>query len=124
LRIVTGCLRPTPADNLPILASIQPAELRRNGATQSLRHRATEPGHVLDSAVTHPSSAEARRLKMRHPFALAAQQLISFSDSNIRVAHWADHQWHTEWRDSFTTLRIFIPDTGTHPPGMTHETRA
>jgi len=31
LRIVTGCLRPTPADNLPILAEIQPAELRRNG---------------------------------------------------------------------------------------------
>jgi len=27
LRIVTGCLRPTPADNLPILAGIQPAAL-------------------------------------------------------------------------------------------------
>ena len=39
LRIVTGCLlRPFPADNLPILASIQPAELRRNGATLSLAH--------------------------------------------------------------------------------------
>ena len=33
LRIVTGRLRATPADNLPTLASIQPAELRRNGAT-------------------------------------------------------------------------------------------
>jgi len=29
LRIVTRCLRPTPADNLPILAGIQYAELRR-----------------------------------------------------------------------------------------------
>ena len=29
LRIVTGCLRPTPTDYLPILAGIQPAELRR-----------------------------------------------------------------------------------------------
>jgi len=28
LRIVTACLHPTPADNLPILAGIQPAELR------------------------------------------------------------------------------------------------
>jgi len=36
LRIVTGCLRPTPADNLPILAGIQPAELRCRGATLSL----------------------------------------------------------------------------------------
>jgi len=31
LRIVTGCLRPTPADDLPMLAGIQPAELRRSG---------------------------------------------------------------------------------------------
>ena len=36
LRIVTGCLCPTPADDLPILAGIQPAELRRRGATLSL----------------------------------------------------------------------------------------
>ena len=28
LRIVTGCLSPTPADKFPILAGIQPAELR------------------------------------------------------------------------------------------------
>ena len=46
LRILTGCLRPTPADNLPILAGIQPAELRRNGATLSLARRAMEPGHL------------------------------------------------------------------------------
>jgi len=42
LRIVTGCLRPTPADNLPILAGIQPAELRRSGATLSLGCRAMD----------------------------------------------------------------------------------
>jgi len=35
LRIVTGCLRPTPVDNLPVLAGIQPAELRRKGTTLS-----------------------------------------------------------------------------------------
>jgi len=42
LRIVTGCLRPTPADNLPILAGIQPAELRRKGATLSVARRAMD----------------------------------------------------------------------------------
>ena len=46
LRIVTGCLRPTPADNLPILAGIQPSELRRRGAPLSLGSRAMEPGHM------------------------------------------------------------------------------
>jgi len=83
LRIVTECLRPTPADNLPILAGIQPAELRRNGTTLSLARHAIDPGHLLQSALTCPPSANARRLKSRHPFMLAAQQLISSSDNNI-----------------------------------------
>ena len=47
LRIVTRCLRPIPVDNLPILAGIQPAELRRNGATLSLTHRAMKPCHGI-----------------------------------------------------------------------------
>ena len=34
-RIVTGCLRPTPIDTLPIFSDIQPAEFRRLGATIS-----------------------------------------------------------------------------------------
>ena len=32
LRIVTGCLRPTPTDHLPVLSGIQPVEVRRMGA--------------------------------------------------------------------------------------------
>ena len=39
LRIVTGCLRPTPTDHLPVLSGIQPVELRQMGATLSLAHR-------------------------------------------------------------------------------------
>ena len=125
LRIVTGCLRPTPADTLPILAGIQPAELRRSGAALSLGRRAKEPGHLLLSALTRPSSADARRLKSRHPFVPAAQHLISFSDINIiRAAQWADHQWNAGWADSPTRLRTLIPDTGIHIPGMTLPRRA
>jgi len=66
--------------------------------------------------------ANAWRLKSRHSFVPAAQQLISSSDNNIRVAHWADHQCKSEWVDNLTRLRskiTFIPDTSTHPPGMT-----
>ena len=36
-----------------------------------------EPGHLLHSALTHPSSANARRLKSRHPFVLAAVHLTT-----------------------------------------------
>ena len=78
-----------------------------------------EPGHLLHSALTRPTSADARRLKSRHPFVPAVQQLISFSDNNIRAAQWADHQWNAEWADNPTRVCTLIPDTGTHTPGMT-----
>ena len=84
-----------------------------------------EPGHLLHSALTCPSSANARRLKSRHPFAPVAQQLISSSDNNnIRAAQWADRQWNAEWADNPTRLRTSIPDTGTHTSGMTLPRRA
>ena len=125
LWIVTWCLRPTPADNLPILAGMQSAELRRSGATLSLGCRAMEPGHLLHSALTCPPSAAARHLKSIHPFVPAAQQLISFSDSNnIRVTQWVNHQWNVEWADNPTRLRTLIPDTGTYFPGMILPRRA
>ena len=48
LRIVTGCLRPTPTEDLLVLADIQQAELRRLGATFSLTNRAIyDPNHAL-----------------------------------------------------------------------------
>ena len=38
MRIVIGCLRPTPTDCLPIFVGIQPAELRRQRATLCLTY--------------------------------------------------------------------------------------
>ena len=113
LRIMTGCLRPTPTDNLPILAGIQPAELRQRGVTLILGHRAMEHGVPWS---TRPSGATAWRLKSRHPFVPAAKQLISFSDNNIRAAHWADHQWNAEWADNPQDSALqFQTPVHTHP---------
>jgi len=116
---------PTPADNLAILTGIQPAELCRSGAKLSLGRHAMEPGHLIHSALTRPSSANARCLKSRHPFVSAAQQLISLSDNNnIRAAQWADDQWNAEWVDNRTRLHTLIQDTGTDPLRMTLLRRA
>jgi len=46
-----------------ILAGIQLVGLRLKVATLSLARRAVEPGHLRLSALTCPSSADARRLK-------------------------------------------------------------
>ena len=63
LHIDTGCLRPTPTDNLPVLSGIQPAELRRQGATLSLANRSVlDPDHILHSQLTEPQAASKNRL--------------------------------------------------------------
>ena len=111
-------MRPTPTHNLPILAGIQPAELCRNGATLPLARRAMESRHLLPSALTHPPSANARRLKSGHPLVPAAQQLISLSDNNnIRATLWVDHDGMRR-RSSFTTLRGFVLSSPTSAPTL------
>ena len=67
LRIASGCLKPTPTANLPILSGIQLADLRRNEATLHLGRRALEPKHPLHSKVANAKEFRPR-LKSRRPF--------------------------------------------------------
>ena len=119
LRIVTGCLRPTPVDNLPILAGIQPAGLRRKGATARLACRAVEHNNHLLHDRLAVTAEPPRRLKSRHPFVPAAQDLMQqCSDHNISAAGWADYMWRAEWEANTSKLRDLIPVPGTSPLGM------
>ena len=64
-RIVTGCLRPTPTDNLSVLSGIHPAELRRQEATLSLANRSSlDPGDVLHGPLTESQAASKERLNL------------------------------------------------------------
>ena len=120
LRIVTGCLRPTPTEYLPILSGIQPAELRRRGATLSLACRALKPHHLLHHKLAISASTERQRLKSRHPFVPAAHELLKkSSDSDISAAHWSDYAWSTEWQNKNTRLHSFVPNASVEPIGMT-----
>ena len=87
LRIVTGCLRPTPTEGLPVLAGIQPAELRRLGATLSLVNRAIhDPDHVLHGQLVGQQDAHQGRLRSRRPFVPVVWKLLdSLSKLDIRV---------------------------------------
>ena len=78
LRIVTGCLRPTPTDHLPILLGIQPAELCRMVATLSLAHRGSlDPDYILHGLLNGSSDARQVRLRSRRPFVPAARNLLN-----------------------------------------------
>ena len=78
LSIVTGCLRPTSTGRLPIFSGIQPAELRRLGATVSLAHRGSlDPDHILYSFLSGSSDTGQVRLRSRRSFVPAARSLLN-----------------------------------------------
>ena len=62
LRIVTGCLRPTPTDHLPIISGIQPAKLCQMGVTTSLANRGSlDPDDILCGLLSGSSDAREER---------------------------------------------------------------
>ena len=119
LRLVTGCLRSTPTDNLYALSDILPSELRRKRATLSLALRAQEPEHLLHNRLlSHPYGGH-RQLKSRRPFVPAALKLLDdLNESETSVTRWADRKWNIEWKNNTSRLHGYITDVSEPPPGM------
>ena len=94
LRIVTGCLRPTQTDHLPVLSGMQPAELRRLGATLSLNHRGSmDPDHILYGLLSGSSDTGQVRLRSRRPFVPAERNRSDdFARLGISASEWTNHK--------------------------------
>ena len=120
LRIVTGCLRPTPTDHLPILSGIQPAEFRRMAATPSLAHHGSlDPDHILHGLLSGSSDTRQVRLRSRRPFVPGARNLLdNLARLGIRASEWTNYKWKTEYCENASRLRAFVPKTGARPVEM------
>ena len=94
LRLVTGCLRPTATNHLPVLSGIQPAELRRLGATLSLAHRGSlHPDHILYGLLSGSSDTFQVRLRSRHSFVPGARNLLdNLAGLGIRASEWTNYK--------------------------------
>ena len=120
LRIITGCLRLTPTNHLPVLSGIQPAELRRLGATLSLAYRGSlDPDHILYGLLSGSSDTRQVRLRSRRPFVLAARNVLdNLARFGIRSFKWTNHKWKTKYCENASRLRAFVPGTGARSVGM------
>ena len=120
LRLVTGCLRPTPMDHLPVLSGIQSAELRGMGARLSLAHHGSlDPDHILYGLLSGFSDTGQVRLRSRRPFVPAGRNLLeNISKLGIRASEWTNHKWKTECCKAAFRLRAFVPETGARYVGM------
>ena len=94
LCIVTGCLRPTPTNHLPILLGIQPAELFQMEATLSLAHRGSlDPDHILYGLLSGSSDTCQVRLRSRRLFMSAARNLLdNLARLGICTSEWTNHK--------------------------------
>ena len=119
LHIVSGCLRPTPTDHLPVLSGIQPAE-RRMGETLSLAHRGSlDPDHILYGLLSGSSDTRQMRLRSRRPFAPGARNLLdNLARLGIRASEWTNHKWKAEYYEGASRLRAFVSGTGARSVGM------
>ena len=93
LRIVTGCLRLTPTNHLPILSGIRPAELHRLGATLSSAYRESlDLDHILYGLLSGSSDTRQERLRYRRSFVPAARNLLNnLAKLGIRASEWTNH---------------------------------
>ena len=115
LRIITGCLQPTPVEQLPVLAGIPPAELRRWALSLALACRAMDPDHLLHHTITREETQP--RLKSWRPFATSGKDLLSTTLPNETKTHWIARMWSVEWQPSTSRLREYITSPSRSSPG-------
>ena len=120
LRMVTGCLHPTPTNHLPVLSGIQPAELCRIRVTLSLAYRGSlDPDHILYGLLSGSSDTGQVRLRSRCSFVPAAWNLLNnLARLGIHASEWTNHKWKMEYCENASRLRAFVPKTGARPVGM------
>ena len=120
LRMVTGCLRPTPTEQLSVLSGIQPDELRRLGTTLSLAHRGSlDLDHILYGLLSGASDTRQVRLRSRRPFVPASRNLLdNLARLGIRASEWKNQQWITEYCEGASRLHVFLPGIGTRLVGI------
>ena len=112
LRIISGCLKPTPVFYLPVLAGIAPAGLRREAATLALARKAQEHSwHLLHETTT--MATPPSRLKSRHPYNQAAQEMLISIPEDLTTKAWLAAAWKQEWESAGQTrLHHYIQDPG------------
>ena len=119
LHIVTGCLRLTSTDHLPILSGIQPAELCRLGATSLANLGSLDPDHILYGLLSRSSDARQERLRCKHPFVPDVRNLLNnLAGLGIHASQGTNYRWDDEYCKKTFTLCVFISRTSARSVGI------
>ena len=111
MRIVTGCLKSTPTQWLPVMSAIAPPHLRREKANQKWIERAEQDTDAPLQTIYREAPTRSR-LKSRKPFYLSKKE-----DYNITDA------WRDEWSNNRPTGGELISDPCERLPGLQDQKR-
>ena len=116
MRIVTRCLRLTTTNYWPIIAGIQPTQLRQPGATLSLAYRSLkDPKHLLHQLMVGSITAHEERLRSRHPLAPMERKLLNKSSKLSIQLH---NRLTINWTKDKSNLRLCFSRPSARPFGM------
>ncbi|KAJ8395764.1 hypothetical protein AAFF_G00030010 [Aldrovandia affinis] len=95
-----------------ILAGIAPASLRQDAATLALARKAQKyDWHILHKATTRP--APPCRLKSRHPYNKAAQEMLQSIPEDLSRDAWLAASWKQTWETAGPSRILrYIRDPG------------
>ena len=110
MRIITGCLRSTPTDLLPVLAGIAPPSIRREHYTQQLVNKALqERTHPLHQTIQN-TQPERQRLRSRRPFSRHADTLREGTHNTLTA-------WKDSWQQTPRPPQFTVTPNTKLPPG-------
>ena len=112
MRIISGTIRTTPTEWLPVLSNITPPHIRRKEITSNLLQKINmKPELPIAIDLTNPPTI---RLKSRNPV-WETQQNIAAIDFKSK--------WREEWQNAAVTNGNLITDPTMAPPGMNLDRR-
>ena len=111
MRAITGCLKSTPTQWLPVMSAIAPPHLRRQESNQKWIIKAETDTETPLHKIIHDAPSKSR-LKSRSPFYLSKKD-----DFNI------PETWREEWNNNIPPGGEIIKDPCKRLPGLENASR-
>ncbi len=112
LRLISGCITPTPVDMLPILAGIPPSRIRREHAVLKLAAKAYQSNSLIPTPALNDGPAQRIR---RQNFTTLARDV---GNTQPLSPSWPEDRWTSEWTLTNSPLRRFVETPSNTPPGI------
>ena len=110
MRLISGTLKPTPKEMLPVVSGIPPASIRRDYQVLKLAEKA-----VKEDSLVPPVQDDT--IPQRIPRQHFATKAAALRRQGPLSTSWVEQKWQGEWRSSHTTLHTFIESPSTEPSG-------